>query len=116
MRTIPIYLRDVMSAVVGKKDHLNFHARLIEREQLDNATEAQLVAFFDGPTGPFSPYLIYVPFINLIYIVRFFVPGKSPYVLAIGQGMVLTILVAVAAYFYGFFDPILTIALLPIAL
>jgi hypothetical protein len=93
-RTAPSYLADVALA----------------------RAEEELAKYFNGSPGPFSPYLIYVPFLNLVYLARFFSPGKTPYVVAIGQGIVLTVLIAVVGYFYSFFDPMLAFALFPIAL
>lgn len=115
-RTLPRYIADIGLAIVGKKDDLSFKTRMIERYQAEAKTDEELAKYFNGSSGPFSPYLIYIPGLNLLYIVRFFAPGKSPYVMAIGQGMMLTALVGAAMYFYSPFDPILSLALLPIGL
>lgn len=115
-RTLPQYIADIGQAIIGKKDDLSFKTRMIERYQMEAKTDAELAAYFNGSPGPFSPYIIYIPVLNLLYIVRFFAPGKSPYVMAIGQGIVLTVIVGCAGYYYGMFDPILTLALLPISL
>ncbi len=78
------------------------------------AEEALSLFFTDGHLT-FSPYFIYVPFLNLIFLYQFFVPGKSKYVLAINQGIILTLLVVLVG---GFLSPtnLILLAILPMML
>jgi hypothetical protein len=56
-------------------------------------TEKQLAEYFTDATLVFSPYIIYIPVLNLLLLHRFFAPQKSRYALAINQGIILSILV-----------------------
>lgn len=98
LKTVPLYLLDVFLVIIGRKNELSF---LQKREEISlrmKHSEKELEAFFSDSHMVFSPYIIYIPFINLIFIYQFFAPQKSRYVLAINQGIILTLLILLFGY------------------
>ncbi len=85
LRTIPRYLLDIGQAIIGKRSELSWSRRLSEREVSDEIFEKELEAYCTETSSPFSPYLIYIPGINLIFISWFFAPGRYRYAFAVGQ-------------------------------
>lgn len=79
-------------------------------------TETELEAFFSDSNMVFSPYIIYIPVINLIFIYQFFAPRKSRYALAINQGIILTLLTLLAGYISYPNLRVILLAVLPIML
>lgn len=115
LKATPSYLVDVFFVVIGKREELNFareYERAITRIQ---KTEQELDAFFTDGQSAISPYLIYVPVLNLLFLYRFFSPNKSRYVLAINQGIVLTVIMLLLGYAYGD-SAIMLLAVLPMML
>lgn len=116
LKTVPLYLGDVFLVIVGRKNELSFLQKRKEISTRMQNTEMELEAFFSDSNLAFSPYVIYIPIVNLIFAYRFFAPQKSRYALAINQGIILTLLVLLVGYFSY---PSLTgtlLAILPIML
>ena len=116
VRTLPRYFADVALAAIGKTDRLSFSGRLAERIEREAKADDELRNYFIEDSGAFSPYLAYVPVLNFLFLYRFFFPGKSRLVVAIGQGIVLSLIFIGLVFLYGPFDPILSLALLPISI
>lgn len=106
---------DVARVIVGRKNELDFIALYKEKLRSAAAAESELAKFFDDSSTAVSPYLIYIPGINLLFAHRFFFPGKSRYVLAVNQGIVLTFL-CIALYFFTESSTLLVVAFLPMML
>ena len=116
IRTVPRYLLDIVQAIIGKRTEISFTTRLQETHESDSRFESDLEAYCTERNSPFSPYLVYIPFINLIFISWFFAPGKYRYAFAVGQGIVLTILFALGMFVYGVYDQILILLMIPMIL
>jgi hypothetical protein len=116
VRAMPWYLADLFRVLVGKLDHLSFadhYRRTLERDQ---KFEFKLAEHFTDSKMALSPYLIYVPGLNVLLLSLFFAPGKSRYALAVGQGIVLTLLCLGVGFWYGWNSSYLLFALIPIAM
>lgn len=112
-RSIPGYLWDMVQMLIGKSESLSFETRLAVTRLADADFEIRLARYFTDSTSILSPYLIYIPVVNLLFLAKFLRPGTSQYVVAVGQGVILTILCILAGYFVPEY---LLFALFPIAM
>jgi hypothetical protein len=102
--------------LVGKHDHLSFKDHLVASQQRDATFESGLAEYFTDTKIALSPYIIYIPGLNILLVSLFFAPGKSRYALAVGQGIVLTLLCCVVGFSYGWNSSYLLFTLFPIAM
>jgi hypothetical protein len=115
-KTVPSYVKDVFLVAIGRKEELSFLLKREEMRARTLRTEAGLEAYFTETNQVFSPYLIYVPILNIIFIYRFFSPQKNRYALAINQGIILTLLVVIIGYFTYPDTSLLLLVILPMML
>jgi hypothetical protein len=101
---------------MGRRNDLSFTEHYRSALARDAIFESRLAEHFSETKSALSPYLIYIPGLNLLFISLFFAPGKSRYALAVGQGIVLTMLCAGVGFWYGWSSSYLLFALLPMAL
>lgn len=92
-KVIPLYLADIFLVVIGRKNEIGFMQKCREINLKIENTEKQLSEYFTDASLVFSPYIIYIPLLNLLLLYRFFSPQKSRYALAINQGIMLSFLV-----------------------
>ncbi|MDD2744942.1 MAG: hypothetical protein PHU93_00205 [Candidatus Gracilibacteria bacterium] len=118
-KVIPLYLADIFLVVIGRKNEIGFMQKCREINLKIENTEKQLSEYFTDASLVFSPYIIYIPLLNLLLLYRFFSPQKSRYALAINQGIMLSFLV-IGVFILGYFDflsyTLVLFALLPIML
>jgi hypothetical protein len=88
----------------------------VASQQRDLTFESGLAEYFTDIKIVLPPYIIYIPGLNILLLNLFFAPGKSRYALAVGQGIVLTILCFLVGFFYGWNSPYLLFSLFPIAM
>jgi len=92
-KVLPLYLADVFLVVIGRKNEIGFMQKCQEIHTKIENTEKQLAEYFTDNMLVFSPYVIYIPVLNLLLLHRFFAPQKSRYALAINQGIMLSLIV-----------------------
>lgn len=115
LNTLPGYLSDVFAVIIGKKQDLSFSASESVCTERMKKSEQDLEKYFNNALMVFSPYLIYVPVINLIFLYQFFSPKKSRYVLAVNQGIVMTLL-ALGVWSFSDTSELLMLFFLPMML
>jgi hypothetical protein len=107
--TIPLYLWQVVQAIIGKRSELSFLEEFTKKLQKEEQFEKAMSEVFTDNSSPFSPYTLYIPGINAIHLTTFFSPKKSRNVIASGQGIIITILFALGIYFFNEYDSILLV-------
>lgn len=115
LKALPSYLSDVFLVAVGKRNELGFAQKRQQEAVRIQKLERELEEFFTDDHSAISPYLIYVPVLNLLFLYQFFSPKKSRYVLAVNQGIVLSIILLLVGFLYSDHS-VLLFAILPIML
>ena len=85
VRTLPQYIVSIFHTVTGRSDTLSW-TKLLEVTRLrETDFERKLALYFTEKNLVLSPYLIYIPVLNFLFLPKFLRPGTSQYVVAIGQ-------------------------------
>ena len=87
---------------------------LRKTQEKDSNFRASLQTYFIDETLPFHSFWIFIPFINLIFLPKLFISRTTRYVLAIGQGLVITFLAILIGFFFGFTSPLELFLLFPL--
>ena len=114
IRSVPSYLADMGEVIFGKKDSISFADHLKNTQEKDKNFRDSLEQYFTDEALLFKPFWIFVPFFNLIFLPKLFTSRTTRYVLAIGQGLVITLLALCIGFFYSFTSPLLLLLLFPI--
>lgn len=114
LRSIPPYLMDMSQVVFGKKESLSFAKNLQDTQEKDESFRASLQEYFTNETLSFSSFWIFIPFFNLIFLPKLLTERTTRYVLAIGQGLVITLLAVIIGYFFGATSPVALLLLFPV--
>jgi len=85
MRVIPKYLIQIFLVSTGKKETLHLKLLFEEMQASDIRLQETMRTYFTDKNIAFSPYLIFLPFINLIFLPKLFLSRTTQYVMAIGQ-------------------------------
>lgn len=113
LQALPFYILDIFRMIFGKQEVLSFREHLGNTQKKNERFRTSLEEYFTDTSIAFSPFWIFVPFCNIIFIPKLFLSRQSRYVLAIGQGLVITLLSAIVWYFYGFTSPFELLFLFP---
>lgn len=114
VRSLPSYLMDMGRMIFGKKDSISFADHLKSTQDGDENLRASLQGYFTDENLPFQPFWIFIPFFNLVFLPKLFLSRTNRYVLAIGQGLVITLLAICIGFFFGFTSPLELFLLFPI--
>ncbi|MFA6090419.1 MAG: hypothetical protein WC774_01435 [Candidatus Gracilibacteria bacterium] len=114
VRTIPVYLGDLGNMIFGKKINVSFMERLTETQEKDQNFKTPLQTYFIDESLPFQSFWIFIPFVNLVFLPKLFISRTTRYVLAIGQGLVMTLLAILLGLLFSFTSPIELFLLFPI--
>lgn len=114
IRSIPPYLMDIGRIIFGKQDSASFASHLKNIQEKDENFRISMQGYFTDETLPFPSFWIFVPFFNLIFLPKLFISRTTRYVLAIGQGLVITLLAILIGLFYSFASPLELFLLFPI--
>lgn len=114
IRSTPTYFMNLAGVAFGKTKTLQFAEHLANTRTRDIYFRTSLEWYFTDAHIAFSSLWIFIPFCNVIFIPKLFMSRQTRYVLAIGQGLVLTVLAGVIGYFYGFASPFELFLLFPI--
>lgn len=114
IRSIPSYMKSVAEMVFGKRDTVSFMDCLQKTQERDNAFQTSLRGFFTDETLPFRPSWVFIPFLNIVFLPKLFMCRTTRYVLAIGQGLAITLLAIVIGLSYSFASPVELFLLFPI--
>ena len=112
-RSIPPYVADVSRMIFGKKDSLSFGNHLRNTQEKDVSFRASLQGYFTDETLPFKPFWIFIPFCNLVFLPKLFISRNTRYVLAIGQGLVITLLWIAIGVIYSFTSSLALVLIFP---
>lgn len=91
-RTLPRYIYDIFLMVFGKKESIDLQGLLDKTAESDRKYVDFMTEYFTDDSLPIPPYWIFVPFFNIFFLPRMFINRKSKYAVALGQGMVITLL------------------------
>ena len=105
---------DTGAMIFGKKDSLSFIDEIKETQAKDRNFRASLQGYFTDETLPFNAYWIFLPFVNIVFLPKLFLSRTTHYVLAIGQGLIITLLAIIIGVFYSFTSPLELFLLFPI--
>lgn len=114
VRSLPPYLMDMGKMVFGKKDVISFRDHLKDTQEKDQNFRSSLQGYFTDETLPFRPFWIFIPFFNLVFLPKLFMSRTTRYVLAIGQGLIITFLAICIGVFHSFASPLESFLLFPI--
>ncbi len=106
VRSIPPYLMDIGRMIFGKKDSVSFANHLKNTQEKDRNLQISLQGYFTDEKLPFQPFWIFIPFCNLIFLPKLFMNRATRYVLAIGQGLVITLLAVCIGFLFDFTSPL----------
>lgn len=90
-RCVPGYLIDVNRMLFGKKDSVSFIGQVKGIREKDEAIKASLQKYFTDESLPLRPFWIFIPFFNIAFLPKLLISRTTKYVLAIGQGLVITL-------------------------
>lgn len=113
-RSIPGYLGDVVQMIFGKKDAVSFMDHLQYVREADQSFQTSLRGYFTDATLPFRPFWIFVPFFNLVFLPKLLMSRTTKYVLAIGQGLAITLVAVLIGFLFSFTSPLELFLLFPI--
>lgn len=114
VRSVPSYLADIGRLAFGKKDGVIFANHLKKTREKDENLHSTLSGYFTDATLPFPSFWIFVPFFNLVFLPKLLTSRTTRFVLAIGQGLVITLLAVCIGLFFGFTSPLELFLLFPI--
>lgn len=100
--------------IFRKKINVSFMERLTETQEKDQNFKTPLQAYFIDESLPFQSFWIFIPFVNLIFLPKLFVSRTTRYVLAIEQGLVITLLAILLGLLFSFTSPIELFLLFPV--
>lgn len=117
IRAWSIYFIESIKVIFGKKEEISFqliYDKILEKdEKFYNLANTHLTS----TSIAFSNKLIYIPWINLIFLPKYFLDRKSKYTLAIIQWIIITIILALIIYLeWNIYSPYATILIFPIFL
>lgn len=69
----------------GKIENISLQSSIEVVQKKDEFLQASLSGYFTDESLPFSKSLLYIPFVNIIFIPKILGNRTSKYVLAIGQ-------------------------------
>ena len=116
VRAVCSYTIDIARVVTGRCESLHFRETLRSIIERDRAENAKLSEVFSDARMVLPDFLIFIPVVNLLFLPRLFTASKSRYVLAVPQGIIITILLLVLWVWLGFGSPAQVFLLFPIAL
>ncbi len=99
--------------IFGKKDSLSFGNHLRNIQEKDVSFRASLQGYFTDETLPFKPFWIFIPFCNLVFLPKLFISRNTRYVLAIGQGLIITLLWIAIGVIYSFTSSLALVLIFP---
>jgi hypothetical protein len=114
IRSLPSYFREIGEIMFGKKNSISFIEHLENTKKKDLNFRTSLQEYFTDTTLPFKYGWIFVPFVNLIFLPKLFMCRTTQYVLAIGQGLVITLLAILIGFLFSFTSPLELFLLFPI--
>lgn len=115
-RAIFPYIGKLLLVIFGKSTELHY-ADIIRQVREKDAQHIDLAkTYFTDSKLPLPRSLIFIPIINLLLLPQVFLKKNSTYILAILQGIVLSLIVIGLWYFLGFSTPWQTLLLFAIFL
>ena len=114
VRSVPSYLTDVIQLAFGKKDSVSLAIHRKNTQERDKKIQTSLQEYFIEETLPFRPFWIFVPFFNLVFLPKLLTSRTTKYVLAIGQGLVITLLAILIGFSWEFTSPLELFLLFPV--
>lgn len=114
IRSVPPYLIDIGRIIFGKRDSVSFSHHMKHTQEKDKNLQTSLQEYFTDETLPFQAFWIFIPFCNLVFLPKLFTSRTTRYVLAIGQGLVITLLFIIIGLFFSFTSPFELFLLFPI--
>lgn len=114
IRSLPSYFTDMGHMIFGKKDSVFFVNHWRDTQEKDQIFRASLQGYFTDETLPLPSFWIFVPFLNILFLPKLFMSRTTRYVLAIGQGLVITLLAICIGLFFGFTSALELFLLFPI--
>jgi len=100
--------------IFGKETNVSFMERLINTQEKDQNFETPLRTYFTDANLPFKSFWIFIPFVNLVFLPKLFMSRTTRYVLAIGQGLIITLVAILIGVFFSFTSPLELFLLFPI--
>lgn len=91
-QALPTYGNQVCMALAGREKNLDMRTLILDKQREDIARQQKFIKAHQDETHLFSPYLVYTPLVNLIYIPTLLAKRDSRYYLAIWQGVMLSLL------------------------
>lgn len=114
IRSIPSYIKEVSSMIFGKNTTLSFVDNIKNVKNKDTILQESLQEYFTDKTLLFQSFWIFIPFFNLIFLPKLFTCRTTQYVLAIWQGLVITLLAIIIGLLFSFTSPLELFLLFPI--
>lgn len=100
--------------IFGKKINVSFRERLTETQEKDEKFKTPLQTYFIDESLPFQSFWIFIPFVNFVFLPKLFISRTTRYVLAIGQGLIITLVAILIGIFFSFTSPIELFLLFPV--
>lgn len=113
IRSVPPYLMDIGRMIFGKRDSVSFAYHIKNMQEKDRNLQISLQEYFTDETLPFQAFWIFIPFCNLVFLPKLFTSRATRYVLAIGQGLVITLLFIIIGLLFSFTSPFELFLLFP---
>lgn len=82
-QALPTYGNQVCMALAGREKNLDMRTLILDKQREDIARQQKFIKAHQDETHLFSPYLVYTPLVNLIYIPTLLAKRDSRYYLAI---------------------------------
>ena len=96
------YIGRLFAIIFGKNDELSFKNIIKTIEEKDRTHRELARAHFTDAALPLPKILIFVPVINLLFLPQIFIRKNSAYILAILQGIIITIGLGAIWFFVDF--------------
>lgn len=96
------YLGKLLAIIFGKKDELKFSAIVEKIEQKDSSHHELAATHFTDTKLPLPKVFIFIPVINLLFVPQIILRKNSTYILAILQGIVITLGLGAVWFFIDF--------------
>ena len=114
LRSLPRYVGEIMGVIREKHEQVSFANCLKKTRERDSISRDSLANYFTADRIPFKPLWIFIPLVNLVFLPKILTDRKTKYIIAIGQGLIMTGIFVAISLMYGFSSSLLLFLLFPI--
>lgn len=100
--------------IFGNKTDVSFEENMMQIIEKDMKLYTSLQTYFIDTSISFQSFWIFIPFLNLVFLPKLFRTRNTQYVLAIGQGLVITLMATLIGIFFSFVSALELFLLFPV--